>query len=93
MDFFVGGDERNIEVPRQRHDDAVRRILVKCARQSGRGDSYVVVQGYEPDSLDVALRDYQLDGYRWLARLSRWGVGGVLADDMGWTQPGFNGGN
>lgn len=36
-----------------------------------------------PEALDVKLRDYQLDGYRWLARLSRWGVGGVLADDMG----------
>ncbi|MCC9655138.1 DEAD/DEAH box helicase [Rhodopirellula halodulae] len=36
-----------------------------------------------PDGLDATLRDYQLDGYRWLARLSRWGVGGVLADDMG----------
>ena len=37
----------------------------------------------KPDGLDVEFRDYQLDGYRWLARLSRWGVGGILADDMG----------
>ncbi len=37
----------------------------------------------KPAELDVNLRDYQLDGYRWLARLSQWGVGGVLADDMG----------
>jgi hypothetical protein len=37
----------------------------------------------KPDSLDAVLRDYQLEGYRWLARLSVWGVGGVLADDMG----------
>ncbi|MEM9589465.1 MAG: SNF2-related protein, partial [Planctomycetota bacterium] len=37
----------------------------------------------QPDGLDATLRDYQLEGYRWLARLSRWGVGGVLADDMG----------
>lgn len=36
-----------------------------------------------PTGLDATLRDYQLDGYRWLSRLSRWGVGGVLADDMG----------
>jgi len=33
--------------------------------------------------LDATLRDYQLDGFQWLARLSVWGVGGVLADDMG----------
>lgn len=37
----------------------------------------------KPEELDANLRDYQLDGYQWLARLSAWGVGGVLADDMG----------
>ncbi|MEL6105798.1 MAG: DEAD/DEAH box helicase, partial [Planctomycetota bacterium] len=37
----------------------------------------------QPEQLDVELRDYQVDGFRWLSRLSRWGVGGVLADDMG----------
>jgi superfamily II DNA or RNA helicase len=36
-----------------------------------------------PEQLVANLRDYQLEGYRWLARLSAWGVGGVLADDMG----------
>ena len=36
-----------------------------------------------PAGLEANLRDYQAEGYRWLARLSRWGVGGVLADDMG----------
>lgn len=37
----------------------------------------------QPETLDAELRDYQVDGYRWLARLASWGVGGVLADDMG----------
>ena len=37
----------------------------------------------KPETLEATLRDYQLEGYQWLARLSRWGVGGVLADDMG----------
>lgn len=37
----------------------------------------------KPEQLEAQLRDYQLDGYRWMARLSQWGVGGVLADDMG----------
>ena len=36
-----------------------------------------------PAGLHATLREYQLEGFRWLARLSRWGVGGVLADDMG----------
>ncbi len=37
----------------------------------------------KPVGLDATLRDYQLEGYQWLARLASWGVGGVLADDMG----------
>ncbi len=36
-----------------------------------------------PDSLLAELRPYQLEGYSWLARLRRAGLGGVLADDMG----------
>ncbi len=36
-----------------------------------------------PATLQAELRDYQLDGFRWLARLSHWGVGACLADDMG----------
>lgn len=36
-----------------------------------------------PRSLKAELRDYQLEGYRWLLRLASWGAGGVLADDMG----------
>ena len=36
-----------------------------------------------PASLKTRLRDYQLEGYRWLSRLASWGAGGVLADDMG----------
>ncbi|MDR2756337.1 MAG: DEAD/DEAH box helicase [Planctomycetaceae bacterium] len=29
------------------------------------------------------LRDYQIEGYHWLARCANWGVGCCLADDMG----------
>ena len=36
-----------------------------------------------PDTLRASLRDYQVEGYRWLARLAHWGVGACLADDMG----------
>jgi superfamily II DNA or RNA helicase len=36
-----------------------------------------------PAALDAELRDYQLDGYRWLMRLAASGFGAVLADDMG----------
>ena len=36
-----------------------------------------------PSTLQADLRDYQVDGYAWLARLAHWGVGACLADDMG----------
>ena len=43
-------------------------------------------QAFEPQApgtLQAELRPYQLEGFRWLARLSRWGAGACLADDMG----------
>jgi superfamily II DNA or RNA helicase len=36
-----------------------------------------------PSTLQAELRDYQIDGFKWLARLAHWGVGACLADDMG----------
>lgn len=36
-----------------------------------------------PSTLKADLRDYQIEGFQWLARLAHWGVGGCLADDMG----------
>jgi superfamily II DNA or RNA helicase len=36
-----------------------------------------------PRGLVAELRDYQVDGYRWLVRLASLGFGACLADDMG----------
>lgn len=36
-----------------------------------------------PSTLQAELRDYQTEGYNWLARLAHLGFGGCLADDMG----------
>ena len=36
-----------------------------------------------PSTLQGELRDYQLEGFQWLARLAHWGAGACLADDMG----------
>lgn len=36
-----------------------------------------------PSTLRAELRDYQIEGFNWLYRLSHWGVGACLADDMG----------
>ena len=36
-----------------------------------------------PCNLQATLRDYQLEGFRWMVRLDSWGAGACLADDMG----------
>ena len=36
-----------------------------------------------PKALKADLRDYQVEGFRWLSRLAEWGAGACLADDMG----------
>ena len=36
-----------------------------------------------PSTLQAELRDYLVEGFRWLARLAHWGAGACLADDMG----------
>ncbi|MBN2706760.1 MAG: ATP-dependent helicase [Deltaproteobacteria bacterium] len=36
-----------------------------------------------PSTLQACLRDYQVEGFNWLAQLSHWQVGACLADDMG----------
>ena len=36
-----------------------------------------------PATLEAALRPYQLEGFRWLAFLWKFRLGGMLADDMG----------
>ncbi len=36
-----------------------------------------------PKTLNATLRTYQQEGYKWMARLNKWGAGALLADDMG----------
>ncbi len=36
-----------------------------------------------PQTFCGELREYQLEGFRWLMRLAHWGAGACLADDMG----------
>jgi SNF2 family DNA or RNA helicase len=36
-----------------------------------------------PSTFQAELRDYQMSGFSWLARLAHWGVGACLADQMG----------
>ena len=36
-----------------------------------------------PSTFQATLREYQKEGFEWLSKLSKWGVGACLADDMG----------
>ena len=36
-----------------------------------------------PSTFQAELRDYQLEGFRWMMRLADWGFGACLADEMG----------
>ncbi|GAA1732693.1 DEAD/DEAH box helicase [Aeromicrobium alkaliterrae] len=42
-----------------------------------------LIAARQPDSLSGSLRDYQLQGLRWMSQLTELGLGGCLADDMG----------
>ncbi len=55
------------------------RWMERVARIRAAGETTPAV----PATLRAELRDYQEEGYRWLARLSGMGVGACLADDMG----------
>ncbi|HLA30463.1 MAG TPA: DEAD/DEAH box helicase, partial [Pseudomonas sp.] len=49
-------------------------------------DKLASLRSYQPKlpgTLQAELRDYQREGFTWLARLAHWGVGACLADDMG----------
>ncbi len=48
-----------------------------------RLEEAAVLQPQLPATLQASLRDYQLQGFLWMARLAHWGGGGCLADDMG----------
>ncbi|GFZ31976.1 helicase [Clostridium zeae] len=36
-----------------------------------------------PQQLNCEMRNYQIDGYKWLKTLKKYGFGGILADEMG----------
>lgn len=36
-----------------------------------------------PEGLNATLRDYQIEGFKWMSRLIAWDAGACLADDMG----------
>ncbi len=57
--------------------DAAWKAFIGRLSAAGRHQPVV------PSTLQAELRDYQVDGFRWLSRLAHWQAGACLADDMG----------
>ena len=68
-------------------DDLLEEAEVTADREwRARRERLAAAESFEPElpgTLQAELRPYQLDGFRWLSRLSRWSAGACLADDMG----------
>jgi superfamily II DNA or RNA helicase len=69
--------EALVEAPEDLDAAASFREIVRRAGAARALDPKV------PRGLSAKLRPYQVEGFRWLARLAAWGAGAVLADDMG----------
>lgn len=58
-----------------------------CTTDKHWRDTLKQFQNYDdielPSTLQATLRGYQLEGFKWLSRLSSWQIGACLADDMG----------
>lgn len=57
-------------------DDSYKQLLKKI-------DDADKMSFKVPAMLQASLREYQEEGFRWMAKLSEWGAGACLADDMG----------
>ncbi|MGI5150759.1 DEAD/DEAH box helicase [Plantactinospora sp. CA-294935] len=75
----VDVDGRPVEVDATGWLDGLRRRIADPEPAAGADPARVGV----PAGLTGTLRDYQLRGLRWLARMTELGLGGCLADDMG----------
>ena len=65
------------------HDAGMFKSDAKWKQHLARLQEIDTLDPQPPSTLQAELRDYQLAGFRWLARLAHWGVGACLADDMG----------
>lgn len=57
-------------------EESFRQFLEEIRNPSGE---HIPV----PKEVEKILRDYQIQGYRWMKTLAQYGFGGILADDMG----------
>ena len=59
-----------------KHDKRIDELQKKIEKS-------MALQPEPPRQLKAELRDYQMDGYQWMTRMTGWGAGVCLADDMG----------
>ena len=71
-----------IESDEDTAEDLERRRAA-YARLTGDRDKEADEAAEPPEEFQAQLRPYQLQGYAWLLRLHKEGLGGCLADDMG----------
>ena len=70
--------------PRARRRRRARSTTAPAWRRSPSGSAAATrLRPKPPAALKATLRDYQIEGHAWLARLAAWGAGACLADDMG----------
>ena len=62
-----------LEIKHDKRIDQLQKKIKKSMEQ----------QPETPKQLKAELRDYQVDGYQWMTRMTGWGAGVCLADDMG----------
>jgi superfamily II DNA or RNA helicase len=83
------GDKKSISPAQLRLVDALEALgarveappaWIEIARRARTAEELVAEV---PPGLLGTLRPYQLEGFRWMARLSQWAPGCCLADDMG----------
>lgn len=57
-----------------------RKVIkeIKSSLESYRDKEYIV-----PNNINAKLREYQIEGYKWLKTLDYLGFGGILGDEMG----------
>jgi ATP-dependent DNA helicase len=74
------GKESSKKKSKKGSGDALKSALTKSAQGSAGGKPIFV----QPPNLaeDCFLKDYQLEGVRWLASLFENGVSGILADEV-----------
>jgi len=65
-------------------DDSVRGFHIDTLEKLEALNSVEALPELDlPGGLNASLRDYQVEGFRWLCFLQKYGFGGCLADDMG----------